>query len=226
MKRTWKQIASLFLAFCMIFTMLPGVAFAETVDVDSGTPLGMSGTITAFAELSTEVVAQQVSTGTAEDELSLPNELTVTLTEDDDTGTMGSDASKQTQTTMKVSGWTSSPVYDGNAEGVYAFTPGLELPDGITVADGVSAPTITVTVDKAEERNAVSMMGASDDIAIDAINFPDENFRNWLLNSANIRGMGADGVLSATDIAAITYLYLINQNISSLEGIKYFTALT
>ena len=36
MKRTWKQIGSLVLAFCMVFTMLPAVAFAEGATVDIG----------------------------------------------------------------------------------------------------------------------------------------------------------------------------------------------
>lgn len=49
-KRASKTL-SLFLAFCMVFTMVPTVAFAETGDVDSGVPLGVSGTITAFADL-------------------------------------------------------------------------------------------------------------------------------------------------------------------------------
>ena len=40
-KRASKTL-SLFLAFCMVFTMLPTVAFAETSDVDSGVPLGVA----------------------------------------------------------------------------------------------------------------------------------------------------------------------------------------
>lgn len=45
MKRKWKGIGSLLLAFCMVFTMLPGVALAAS-DEDAGTPLGMSGDTT------------------------------------------------------------------------------------------------------------------------------------------------------------------------------------
>ena len=151
MKRTWKQIGSLFLAFCMVFTMLPTMAFAETGNVDSGTPLGSSGTITAFAELPAEVAAQTVPGGTAEDTLNLPDTLTVTVT----TGSAvavatDSDAqqpeTQETETAVAVSGWTSDPAYDGDTAGDYVFTPTLALPEDWTLADGVSAPAVTVTV--------------------------------------------------------------------------------
>uniref|UniRef100_UPI0028A98D54 beta strand repeat-containing protein n=1 Tax=Lacrimispora sp. TaxID=2719234 RepID=UPI0028A98D54 len=145
MKRTWKQIGSLLLSVCMVFTLLPTVAFAQTVR-DSGTPLGISGEITAFAELDTEVSQQTEETGMAEDELKLPGTLAVTVTENGDETATGSDARKETQTTVKVESWTSDPVYDCNAEGVYTFTPALDLPYGITLADGVTPPTITVTL--------------------------------------------------------------------------------
>lgn len=49
MKQTWKQIGSLFLSVCMVVTMLPVTAFAETGTKDSGAGLGASGEITAFA---------------------------------------------------------------------------------------------------------------------------------------------------------------------------------
>lgn len=40
MKRTWKRIGSLILSVCMLFALLPTMAFAETGDVDSGAPPG------------------------------------------------------------------------------------------------------------------------------------------------------------------------------------------
>ncbi len=41
--------------------------------------------------------------------------------------------------------WQSEPEYDGSAEGTYTFT--AVLPDGYTLAEGVSLPQITVTVE-------------------------------------------------------------------------------
>lgn len=66
---------------------------------------------------------------------------------------------------------------------------------------------------------------AAGDIAIDATNFPDTNFRNWLLDSSNLAGIGTDGKLTATEIASVTILNVSNKNIASLAGIEYFTAL-
>ena len=62
-------------------------------------------------------------------------------------------------------------------------------------------------------------------IAIDATNFPDENFRNWLLDAANINGYGADGKLTTTEIADVKEIYVANKGIKDLTGIEHFTAL-
>ena len=59
-------------------------------------------------------------------------------------------------------------------------------------------------------------------IAIDETNFPDENFRNWVLNQS----YGRDGVLTEEEIAGVTEINVEQKNIASLKGIEYFTALT
>ena len=58
-------------------------------------------------------------------------------------------------------------------------------------------------------------------IAIDEKNFPDENFRNWLL----AQDYGADSVLTETEIAGITSIKVGGKSINSLQGIENFTAL-
>ena len=63
---------------------------------------------------------------------------------------------------------------------------------------------------------------ASGGIAIDAKNFPDENFRNWVL----AQDYGQDGVLTEDEIAGVTNIDVSWKNIASLKGIEYFTALT
>ncbi|MDD3230518.1 MAG: hypothetical protein PHE09_15065, partial [Oscillospiraceae bacterium] len=198
MKQTWKQIGSLFLSVCMVVTMLPVTAFAETGTKDSGAPLGTSGEITAFVELEENIAVQTVDLGTAKDDLNLPKNLAVTVTKtvttttgsavtatvsENDTAT-GSEAQEQEQqeetkeiteeTTVDVSDWTSAPDYDGDVEGDYVFTPALELSGGLTLAEGVSAPVIAVTVAKtaapAEEapaaRGAAVPQSTGEDIAI------------------------------------------------------------
>ena len=59
-------------------------------------------------------------------------------------------------------------------------------------------------------------------VEINELNFPDEYFRNYLLN----RYDGADGILTDDEIAAITYIDISSPNIQSLKGIEYFTSLT
>ena len=59
-------------------------------------------------------------------------------------------------------------------------------------------------------------------IAIDEVNFPDANFRAYLLE----QDYGEDGVLTNTEIRRITHIDVSGRNISSLKGMSYFTALT
>jgi len=62
----------------------------------------------------------------------------------------GADASEPVTMDVTIT-WTALPEYDGDAAGEYIFTP--ELPEDFTLADGVKLPAITVTVEKAAERN-------------------------------------------------------------------------
>ena len=60
-------------------------------------------------------------------------------------------------------------------------------------------------------------------IEINATNFPDEAFRNWVLQ--NING-ASDGILTEDEIAKVTSINCSNKSISNLQGIEFFTALT
>ena len=70
----------------------------------------------------------------------------------------------------------------------------------------------------------VDYEGSEDPIAINATNFPDENFRNYVAGTSIDKN--ADGYLSDEEIAAVTKLYVSEKNIASLKGIEFFTALT
>ena len=59
------------------------------------------------------------------------------------------------------------------------------------------------------------------DVQINEMNFPDENFRNYLLEQS----YGKDGVITEEEIKKITRMSPYGKNISSLKGIEYFTAL-
>ena len=59
-------------------------------------------------------------------------------------------------------------------------------------------------------------------IVIDKENFPDDIFREYLLG----QDYGKDGVLTEREIMNITEMDVYDMDISSLQGIEYFTALT
>lgn len=61
----------------------------------------------------------------------------------------------------------------------------------------------------------------SDAIAINSTNFPDGNFRNYLL----AQNYGKDGYLTEEEIAKIKQLDVSGRSISDLTGIEYFTAM-
>lgn len=58
-------------------------------------------------------------------------------------------------------------------------------------------------------------------VTIDETTFPDENFRNWLLKQK----YGKDGILTEEEIAEVKTIDVAYQDIKSLKGIEYFTAL-
>ena len=70
--------------------------------------------------------------------------------------------------------------------------------------------------------NGTAWESYSDIIAINSENFPDDNFRNYLL----AQDYGKDGMLTDGEIKAIKSLNVSSQNIRSLKGIEYFYALT
>ena len=64
-------------------------------------------------------------------------------------------------------------------------------------------------------------LAASAQVEINETNFPDENFRNYLLD----QDYGKDGKLTEDEIKSVTYINVFEKNISSLKGIEHFTAL-
>ena len=59
------------------------------------------------------------------------------------------------------------------------------------------------------------------DVPINETNFPDPNFRAWLL----ARPWGSDGVITEEEIAEITSISILHSHISDLTGINFFTYL-
>ena len=62
----------------------------------------------------------------------------------------------------------------------------------------------------------------ANNIAVNEANFPDENFRNWILS----KDYGSDGILTDDEISGIESITILaDHNIESLEGIGFFSAL-
>ena len=95
---------------------------------------------------------------------------------------------------------------------------------GLVTAKGVGTATITCRAnDECGVQTTCNVTVAEPvTISINSTNFPDENFRNYLLE----QDYGKDGKLTGGEIKDITYIFVSNKNISSLKGIEYFTALT
>ena len=77
----------------------------------------------------------------------------------------------------------------------------------------------TYTEHKFDSEHKCTVCGA---IQINETTFPDANFRNFVLETFDTDN---DKALSASEIAAVTEIDCSNKSISSLEGIRYFTAL-
>ncbi len=69
---------------------------------------------------------------------------------------------------------------------------------------------------------ALTVSAAEGDVAVNATNFPDSAFREYV----NTNHAGGDGVLSQNDINAATKVRVSSKSISSLKGIEYLTEVT
>jgi len=74
--------------------------------------------------------------------------------------------------------------------------------------------------DAQPKENGTSNTGS---IAIDESNFPDENFRAYVLEKCDT---DSDGLLSDSEISNVTEIRVYGKGIYSLAGIEYFTKLT
>ena len=66
---------------------------------------------------------------------------------------------------------------------------------------------------------------SGESITITEHTFPDAAFQKWLKDPSHISGYGADGVLTAEELANIRSIDVSNQNLTSLKGIEIFSAL-
>ena len=169
-----KRMLSMFLALCMVMTLLPVSAMAE----ETRMPIETSGEIVNFAPL-TET-EKPASLGTTIEDLELPETLTATVRtpvsiEEDSVQDSGSpDTVPPTTATepqwventvdIQVE-WKSTPEYDMNTGGEYAFTPMIE---GYTV--NAPLPEITVTVGEMPLMASAMLLTAGVPTEVDSTN--------------------------------------------------------
>lgn len=104
-----------------------------------------------------------------------------------------------------------------------------ETPTEGPTSEPTVSPEPSVTPEPSTEPTAEPTIEPQSEIAIDATNFPDANFRSWVSNNCDSDN---SGTLSNAEIAAVDDIVLFTRGeneglgIVSLEGIGYFTALT
>ncbi|MEA4925965.1 MAG: S-layer homology domain-containing protein [Syntrophomonadaceae bacterium] len=143
--KPYRRILAMAMSIIITLGILPVAAAAEEP------PIEASGEIISFAALPEKTANQTVPLGTSLEELNLPVTVTATVyaaaaldTEalEQDSGEPGRQESEQTDQSIPVT-WASAPDYDGNAAGVYTFTPQIE---SFTLVNGLRPPQITVAV--------------------------------------------------------------------------------
>ena len=76
---------------------------------------------------------------------------------------------------------------------------------------------------EAEQENGVSAQAEEDAVAIDATNFPDGAFRQYVADNFD---KDKDGALNQTERNAVKEIRIIGSGCTSLQGLKYFSKLT
>ncbi|MEA4970656.1 MAG: tail fiber protein [Candidatus Pelethousia sp.] len=124
---TTQKLIALMLALMVIMS----VASISTAVEPGVPPMDASGEITQVEALGEDIAQQYVATGTDWADLALPEQLSATVNAE--------------ELSIHVV-WQSTPEYDGGLAGTYLLAPVLQ--EGYTLAEGVTLPGITVTVEE------------------------------------------------------------------------------
>ena len=104
---------------------------------------------------------------------------------------------------------------------LYFYKNETSTGNSMTLAQVKAAKAKNWNVLMYDGKDWVDYIGSDVVAVINETNFPDEEFRNWVL----AQDYGKDGYLTDDEIAAVKTINVYNRNIASLKGIEFFTAL-
>ena len=105
---------------------------------------------------------------------------------------------------------------------LYFYKNETSTGNSMTLAQVKAAKAKNWNVLMYDGKDWVDYIGSDGIAVINETNFPDEEFRSWVLK----QDYGKDGYLTDDEIASVKEINVNNKNIVSLKGIEYFTALT
>ena len=117
----------------------------------------------------------------------------------------------------KATNWLGA-TYDSTAKSLSDFTEALTVTYDYSCGKGKTM-SVTLHADSYTEPDDGS-------VKINAVNFPDDNFRTYISDNFDNENGTKDGKLSQDEIAAVTAIDVSGKSIRELTGIEYFTALT
>ena len=127
-------------------------------------------------------------------------------------------------TLLPVAAFATGGAEDAAAESGGQYAPAENqdsAPDAAPAKDGqADGPGDAAVMTAADEQTLLA--AAAGDVAINPTNFPDEDFRNGVVNFFDTDN---DKSLSAEEIAAVTFIDCGNFPIKDMKGIEHFTAL-
>ena len=104
---------------------------------------------------------------------------------------------------------------------LYFYKNETSTGNSMTLAQVKAAKAKNWNVLMYDGKDWVDYIGSDVIAVINETNFPDEEFRNWVL----AQDYGKDGYLTDDEIASVKEINVNNENIASLKGIEFFTAL-
>ena len=163
------------------------------------------------AALITSVMVSSVS---AEPEIAVDTDNSVTLTQEETT--VSEETTMSYEETSPETETTTVPDEEATTTAEETAAPESET-------DLTEESLLTIPEEEEDNDNEIALT-AADGIEINETNFPDEAFRNFILSNFDNDNGASDGVLSTEEISRVKNISISSTQIKKLDGIKHFTA--